>query len=492
MKSFFFFIVTCITTAIAISALENIGRRQHDKAFSFHSTHKRGISNNIAVFNSTCRASTQGIIIFSVIVGDLTVTGKGFGSLPSSGQEISLNVVHTAGGATVMNYTANVSAAGVYSGKWFYGNTVAGGIRNATLVTVGNITEGTVNGRAIVPFTKQNDSKPLTFTDGTHVPIPVFPVDIAAAFNQFPQAAQAALNACHPIDTRETFANTTILTTRQQSSFGSPPHFDNTDSSTNCVACIAEAYGIAAGCGLACAASFGIACGCVIGVPALFAQCHTPGTGFGQGCCPVGCGPVTDIAFIGVVQQCCSENDSCLNSANGLCCGPGLQTCNSKTCCPSNAPCRDLGICCPTTQNTCLTSSGPVCCEANEDCVQGHCCPTSTTVVNGQCCFPSGACGSACCNAPGQLTSMFCADSRRSLCCLTGEVEVNGICCSPGELNCNGVCCGGTCSGPQGTCVLNSAACVAEGGTGQVCPAGVCLPSGVCQAGCCFSHIIPK
>jgi hypothetical protein len=71
---------------------------------------------------------------------------------------------------------------------------------------------------------------------------------------------------------------------------------------------------------------------------------------------------------------------------------------------------------------------------------------------------------------------------------------VNGICCSPGQINCNGQCCGGSCTGPQGSCVETSTSCAARGGTGElcsaastcICPGGGCL----CTLGCCVRRII--
>jgi hypothetical protein len=158
------------------------------------------------------------------------------------------------------------------------------------------------------------------------------------------------------------------------------PRFDNTGQDSSCVICLAEVAADAVGCGFACAASFAIACGCIGGIPLLVAECHNPGNGIGQGCCPVGCGAGEKIVNIQVVFTCCFSHDTRVDPSTGACRASGLQACGSDTCCPSSAPCRDGGICCPTNRNT----TGPVCNEG-EDCVEGACCPRND-IFNGKCC----------------------------------------------------------------------------------------------------------
>ena len=262
---------------------------------------------------------------------------------------------------------------------------------------------------------------------------------------------------------------------KRQQSFGSPGQIENTGSQSQCADCIAEAFAACAACGVACALTpFGLGCGCIAGEPLIFTQCHNPGNGLGQGCCPVGCGDYQTFLGITISYQCCQSGQSCLDPGRGLCCAEGTQPCNGKLCCPSNAPCRDTGICCPTNQDIC----GETCCPSGETCLNGG-------IGGGLCCSPAKACGySKCCG-----TLETCADASTGMCCLAGQVNMDGICCYPNMTNCNGKCCGGTCTATG--CVYESnAQCIAIGGLSVCSPSGTCAAPDECKGGCCYP--IPK
>ena len=430
------------------------------------------------------------ITAFRARVADLTLAGEGRADPRGPEKRLSLNI--NRGGETVLKFESNLSASGSFSQTWHYGPMVKG-VREARLVTRdGKRIEGTINGRRLTSFTPEAQS--LTFADGSPVPQPIFPPAVGRGLQQVPTAIRGVLATCRPtpeiegayspgIPPRSGVANSflspaiTILSPAI-TKYGVPGRFDDTGSQSSCHNCILEAYAAAAGCGAACGFSFGIACACIEGIPSVFANCHSPGTGLGQGCCPVGCGPTQGLAGVGVVFQCCSSGDSCLNSTTGTCCEGGFQPCNQSTCCPSSAPCRDGSICCPTNHVTCITAKGPVCCDQGEDCIQNvGCCPPGNVcgneccgqgevcTQNGGCCPPSNVCGNNCCSS-----SSRCVDANTGNCCpeLTG-IPCGNQCCNASTQRCTDA---GCCS-------------IAQACGGTCCPAGsICDASGQCTSGC--------
>jgi hypothetical protein len=389
---------------------------------------------------------------FRTRVGELTVVGEGHANrvIPNTHRrspDASLSLTIERAGAMVLKIDSSFSSTGVYTESLRHGGT--GGAQEMRLTTDGERIEGTVNGRALTPIWRAREhevaarvNESFTFTDGTPVPRPSVPPDVQSALERLPAAIKNVLASCK--EPRLHFE-----------AFGVPPRFDDTGGAGECAGCIAEAYAGAVGCGVACGLSFGFACACVAGVPLLFANCHSVGEGLGQGCCPVGCGPSHTTLGIGVVYQCCYGGDTCLNSTTGACCGPGLGACNQTTCCPASAPCRDVGLCCPVNQATCITSNGPVCCNEGEDCTQGICCPHGAPVINGACCSPPvfQACGNNCCPA---LTTKCCGDAccsgvclNGNLCCPSALQVCENACCAPGQ-----VCTNGTCSSSQEATLL--------------------------------------
>jgi hypothetical protein len=440
---------------------------------------------------------SQLITTFLTRVGELTVAGEGRADRQGPGKHLVLNIRRD--GDTVLHFESSIAAPGILSQTWNYGPMVKG-VRKAQLVTRdGKRIEGAIDGRRLAPFT--NEARSFTFADGSPVRQPIFPPSVGRVLQQVPTAIRNALATRHSTPRlEEAYSRGTapgrslgnaIITpaTSGASTYGSPPRFDDPESSSSCTDCILEAYAASALCGIACGASLGFACACVAAVPLAFANCHSPGTGVGQGCCPVGCGPSQDMLGVGVVYQCCSGGDSCLNSTTGTCCQSGLQPCNGTTCCPSNAPCRDLGICCPTSQATCSTANGPACCSEGEDCIQNvGCCPAGDVCGN-NCCNPftqtcvNGTCSN--CKAPGGiLCGNQCCDADTQQC-------IDNACC-PMAQACGGTCCpDGTICNTSGQCVVPQSCppgeqlCISADKTTQICCPGdsACCDDGSCCGG---------
>ena len=468
---------------------------------------------------SKCTVAVEGshqIIRFETKVRGLTVVGEGRANRLGLHQNSVLNV--TWAGASVVRFESTLSAAGSYRATWRYGD-MAHRVRGASLTTDdGKHLEGTVNGLPLTPFTAETSS--LTLADGSPAPDVIFPRSVRQALREVPSAIQSALAAYHKTESNEPHA----ARHEAEDKYDPPPRFDDTSQTDSCKACILEAYAAAVACGFACGASFGIACGCIAGIPLIYANCHTVGEGLGQGCCPVGCGASQTILGIGVVYQCCFGGDTCLDSSTGACCGPGLEPCNQRTCCEADAPCRDVGICCPTDQVTCITAKGPVCCNPGEDCIQGVCCargkpvcndgtccdsvchhcqgdhcvpvPDGTPCPTGLCC--DGTCAKCCelgagCTSNGGCCSGFCNEDGSCDCfdageecrfgaksCCSGVCNEDGICCNQIGGNCNsgGQCCSGFCN-EDGSCDCFDNGDPCRFGASSCC-SGVCSDSGTC------------
>jgi hypothetical protein len=468
-----------------------------------------------AIGIGTCRmtfGSAERITDFSTTVGDLTLVGHSHANLGGADKQFTLTV--SGPGGTVMQIDSSFSSTGTYTTDLHYGAMVKG-VRQATFVTQdGKLVQGTIDGRRVKPFTA--GSRSVTFADGAPVPRPIFPPDVSSALQLAPAAVKKALGTCIPTrgsaePTRPSSSQSAIrLASNGTSTFGSPPRVDDTANTKSCDTCLSEAFAAAVGCGIACGASFGLGCGCIAGIPFLFLNCHTVGEQFGQGCCPVACASSQTILGVGVVFQCCFGGDSCLNpgvpvvggsSTAAFCCGPGLQTCNQSICCPSDAPCRDVGICCPTNQNTCVTASGPLCCDVGEDCIQNVGCCSPANVCGTNCCDEFSTCvdpntGTCCPDLTGIVCGNQCCDGTTERCTATGCCPIaqacNGICCPAGSICSNGQCISGCPDGedfstaPDGTvtcCPLfqcvnpsNDNICVENS-----CPGGVCCgPNQVC------------
>jgi hypothetical protein len=251
-----------------------------------------------------------------------------------------------------------------------------------------------------------------------------------------------------------------------------PGHQSNTEFSSDCQncmsnctailgSCVANGLGSCAGCaplaaipfvgGALTAACVAVCVGvnitaCIAAGNACMSGCHN----IGSPCCWVDCG----------VGSCCNRGESCLDSAQGLCCSAGTQPCPGpqKSCFdPTTETCLSSGLGCPIGQGC-----GSVCCDSFSQCVD----PNSGTCCNR---FTQVPCGNQCCE--------FGQDCTDTGCC-PHEQACGGICC-PSGLICNA---SGQCVVPP-VCQVGEFLCVSEDRTQQrCCPGG----SQCCEdASCC-------
>jgi hypothetical protein len=480
--------------------------------------------------------TSERVTNFRTVSGNLTLVGQSRAALHGIDTQLTFTVQQA--GETVFQVDSTLSPTGTYTTNWHYGSMVKA-VRDATLVTKdGKVIGGSLDGHTLKSFT--GTSRAVTLADGTPVPQPIFPPGMHNALALMQTAVKRTLSSCTaargapPPPLHNPGALPVSPASNGTSSFGSPPNIDDAANTTTCNTCIAEAHAAEVACGIGCGASFGLACGCIAGIPFLYLNCHTVGEQFGQGCCPVACGPSETILGVGVVFQCCFGGDSCLNpgvpvvggsSTAAFCCGAGLTPCNQSICCPSNAPCRDVGICCPTDQNTCVTANGtPVCCNPGEECIEGVCCPLGNVVcADGTCCEPTchhcagnscvpvqdgtpcpkgvccgGTCTNCCglgagCIGPGSCCSGFCNQNNQCDCfgvgdqclfgarsCCSGLCSAAGTCCLPLTSICNGPgdCCSGFCNqSHQCDCFATGDQCLFGAPS---CCSGLCSVAGTC------------
>ncbi len=219
-----------------------------------------------------------------------------------------------------------------------------------------------------------------------------------------------------------------------------------------CTGCFALAAipivggGLAAGCYAACvgvgtAACYAAGTSCVNG-------CYN----IGSPCCPEDCG-----------VGCCDRGETCLDSAQGLCCSPGTQPCRGpqESCFdPTKETCLPSGVGCPVGKDC-----GSNCCNEYEQCVDpstGNCCPLLTGIPCGNqccdgstdrctatgCCPINQACGGTCCppgfvcNASNQCVAAPSCQPGQFLCVSLDKSKQN--CCAGDQKCCDdGTCCGG-------------------------------------------------
>jgi len=236
--------------------------------------------------NGTCslRANnTFHSIAFTTQVQDYTITGEG--RTNQSYTDLSLTV--ESNGCLVMRFTGNISAKGVFTTKWNFGPVLGGG--TLTLVTINGTTEGNLDNHRLSPF---NDTAPgFHFTNAIGILPHNVPKSLASVSQVLSDAVKSTLSGCKSPDPEKTREELVRALLKRQNIFGAPGQIENTGSQSQCADCIGEAFAACAACGFACAFTpFGLGCGCIAGEPLLFTQCHNPGNGLGQGCCPVGCG----------------------------------------------------------------------------------------------------------------------------------------------------------------------------------------------------------
>jgi hypothetical protein len=337
----------------------------------------------------------------------------------------------------VLQITASSQGNGLAAIEILYGK-VYKGIARADLTTDGQTVSGSVDGRAIVPFSASAQPQDFQFQDG----LPATSATLSPKLNQ--QLAQLYAKAAAQAE-----GCTGVSAQRHES--------------LECFSCLG---GCAAGmtlCALKikgpCAAASAV---CVFAAPACFAACFV--VAFAAcGLVSVGC---VDICSRGPCcavpchhtngdDFCCEEGQTCLRP--GACCGAGQTPCGGQECCPSADRCV-RGACCLHPNFVC----GSTCVGPFTTCCGG------TTVCNGTCI------GSSCCASPSRPcgTGNECCTSDRvccgNACCASGRICVNnqcivpdpcpgsnlcgGQCCPQGRICCFGVCCvqDKVCCGGQG------------------------------------------
>lgn len=321
------------------------------------------------------------------------------------------------------------------------------GIKRAELSTNGTTVTGTVDGRAIVPFSASAEPAPFQFQDGQPAPNMSLSDDLTQQLAQLYARAEAQAEQCAE------------STAERRSGVGVERH-----DSLRCLGCHATCAGAFLYCGSkikgACAAA---AAACLIGAPACFAACAVLGgaacvaaaltcshlcaeSGL---CCAVPCGSTESTV------TCCEEGETCLRP--GACCRAGQTPCHGQNCCPSADRCLPGGACClhpnfPCGQNCCGPFSG-ICC--NGVCCNGEC-------VNNTCCLPpSQRCGNTCC-------ATTCCNN---VCCPAGQAchpttRQCAVLCAANEEYCPAL---GRCCGVGRTCC--------QKGNDWFCDLRACAPS---------------
>jgi hypothetical protein len=431
-------------------------------------------------------------------------------------------------GQLVLRLDSNLASAGALhvhltAGAGFHG------FQEADVTSSdGQTFEGTVDGRALVPFRVDARLRRLAFADGKPAPHVKEKPFVRKGLHRL--ARQALESSCLSDPSGASHAEPLGL-------------FDSCDiCQLGCIrtdwTCALGAAVSAAGCSydpLACVALYeGTGYDCSTGTISCDNDCLN-----GPDCCAVPCAgghgdacghSCSEDAVCCGGQSCCSSGSQCCgtvccdtvnndmhcaNPSTGLCCFNDHMgdECGSQYCCPTDKPvCRDPGHlvccapdsgdvcgddCCPASAPMCVHPLG-VCCAPENVCGQGCCVPPNVCQAGGSCCAPDRVCGSNCCE--GEET---CLDPSRSLCCggLASKVCGNN-CCGPDETCLGDSCCpfaqvcGGTCCAPGERCVDPSThACAAcDPGTEPCAPVGggpalCCAPGASCCAGpppqCC-------
>lgn len=428
-----------------------------------------------STFQSTVTSTVQGqsliLTTTQTLASPLKRSASGMRKkVPNAGLSIhaSGSTAITLGHSPLLNIDVS-SQNGSIQAKVSYGAAIQG-IRSAVFTGNGDLIQGTIDGRAVVPFAPGTSISQVKFADGNPPPTVTVDPAIQQATTDIFAKAQSAISTCLQTQT-------------------SRPKPNEVDSPA-CIACsnrCGDKYWTCFGFfSAACFASlwFEPACEaaglakCQTDYDACIRDCDAPG----EVCCPVACPQ----------GGCCDDGTICCpNSRNaGSCCGNGMR------CASENTP---NGICCP-------LNSGPACqnhcCAAGEICVdqtRGICCPSGSKLCGDTCCPSDNPCfaNSVCC----QKGDEFCHGG----CCPPGNC-INDFCCAPPDNRlCGGVCCGSlfpccnnVCCGPNDLCMDNRACCSRDQICGQICcPAGqrcqnaATQTCAACPAGTapCASHL---
>jgi|GEM_PF-2328269 len=176
--------------------------------------------------------------------------------------------------------------------------------------------------------------------------------------------------------------------------------------------------------------------------------------------------------------HCVDQNTGalCFNNQPGEVCETAQQAAGGFLhCCPGDAPvCRDIntGLCCAQGAGD-ICGNGTLCCPANTPtCARGTCCaPQDVCGAGGDCCPSPHTCvGTTCCNPPSQVCTGLGLHPITT-CCAEGDTcnTLTGICCPA----LTGIVCGlSCCDGATQRCA-GGACCPINQACGNVCcPAG--------------------
>jgi len=359
------------------------------------------------------------------------------------------------------------------------------GLRSLALAsTDGRTVTGTMNGRALKPFTLGGGTTALEFVDGGKPP----KIRVKPAFEQALQQLKGLETSCaaHSAAAADDGVQEYFLgldCTLCEAACGIALWGCDAGAALGFIGCEAGTVGTAT---LGCVAAFSAAeAGCLETEDACSNNCET-----GSSCCPVACA--------GGTPNAASSTEFCARTCNAgsTCCGGDKN--------PNGVCCDKAADCCGTSTPTCLEGifagdrcvdqhSGAFCfagegdvCGSTDQPGRAPCCPGSDPVCRNaseNLCCKRGA-GDACGNAQERKCcpegSPVCRNEAAGLCCPTGAGDVCGDeCCSANTPHCGG-----------GTCCKQSDAC---GGEGDCCPSqNLCRgktccasPSTTCGSACC-------
>jgi len=409
------------------------------------------------------------------------------------------------------------------------------GLRSMSLTsTDGHTVTGTIDGRALEPFTLGGNDTTLAFADGSKAPkIRVKPF------------LQRALEELRTVDTAACTPNTATSGVREdflgldctlcEAACGIALMVCDASAAISFAACEAGTVGIAT---LGCVAGFAAAeAGCLKASDDCSNNCET-----GSSCCPVPCkgGTPNAASSTEFCAATCSGGATCCggqSNPNGVCCGNASDCCGTSnptclegvfanarcvnpstgafcfadegdvcgstaapgraSCCPGKSPvCRDAaeGLCCArgagdtcgnAQERKCCPETSPVC----RDAAAGVCCPQGAGDVCGRDCCPAGAphCdGEACCKP-----SEACGDGGQ--CCPAPHICRGQTCCNPPSTTCGSACCNvdETCvDASKSLCcgILTGIACGDSccDSVTEACVNGACCPrASACGSACC-------
>jgi hypothetical protein len=328
------------------------------------------------------------------------------------------------------------------------------GFSEAVLTINAGMVSGSIDGRALVPFSATEAPASVQFQDGQPAPEISIGDKLQESITKLVDQAMTTRQTCEP------------ATSRGKDTRSSPRNHDGNLACLGCKGrCLWDELVCGNGVRGACAPFNGVpfvggalywGCvglalvGCVDRAVECLQNCRR-----NRDCCPVLCGTLPD-------WSCCHANEQCLTFGTGFgqCCAPGETACHEQNCCKPGETCMPGGTCC-------VNACGSRCCGPFDSCCGGQCC--SGTCNGNTCCTGDelpcgdGCCNGTCCNGECCPRGRICCNGN---CCPSGFDCQNGTCvqvCTPGQIPCAGRCCEGgrecyTC--PNGARVCRFGPCI--------------------------------